>query len=55
MLEIEIIIRDGGIEPEALLPPNGCWPTTDPVLLSLKYMLPAESLRMSRAHRKTVL
>ena len=27
--------------PEARAPPNGCWPTTAPVGLSLRYRLPA--------------
>lgn len=41
--------------PEALLPPNGCWATTEPVDLSLMYMLPAACLRMILASSTTSL
>ena len=35
--------------PEARAPPNGCWPTTAPVGLSLSQKLPAECLRILSA------
>ena len=41
--------------PEALAPPNGCCPTTDPVDLSFMYKFPALCRNMSQASSTTSL